>query len=258
MLITSVSVVFAQDQVFIKERETQKIQELRVLYRNQVESYRGAEKLFLVAKTNFGQVDTLAALEEAVLATQKLMLERNNVMITYLELIQALLAETNGVELDLKNQSSSQITSLITTLRLHQDDIILSKDRQAMALLADNFEPIAVEYQASVYKTLSLIRIGRIQEVVDKSAIIYADIKQEHSSGEASSLQESRRQRAYAEIDRSFTTINASIAQLNDSFMERKGKDLNRQFYENILRGLAPVYAEISRLLQFLEELTTL
>jgi len=246
------------EAMLTSERETERIAQLRVLYRDEVEAYRNAEKAFTIAKTNFNQVQTLAALEEAVNATQKVMFERSRVMITYLELIDAVLIETKGIELDLKNQTHIELTGLINTLKIHQENIVVSKDRQAMVLLANEFEPISVDYQSEVYKTLSLVRIGKIQEVHDKAEIIKADIVKEHESQEVSSLVISRRERAYAEIERNFDAVNAGLADLNNLFTQGRREGFSRSFYEKILEKLSPVYVQISRSLDHLDELITL
>ncbi len=241
-----------------KVRETQRIKDLRILYRDQVEVYRNSEKAFTIAKTNYNQVLTLAALEEAVKATQVVMLDRSRVLITYLELIDAVLIETNGVELDLKDQSHTEMFGLINAIKIHQESIQISKDRQAVSFLADEFEPISFSYQSAVYKALSLIRIGKIQEVHDKSEIIEVDIKKEHESQDVSDAKVSKRKRAYTEVEESFKTINTNLTELNDTFTKARREGFTRNFYETILEDLAPVYAQISKSLDHLEELITL
>ncbi len=244
--------------VFSKERETQRIKDLRVLYRNQVELYRNSEKAFVIAKTNFEQVETLAALEEAVKATKLVMQERSKVMITYLELLDAVLTETNGVELDLKSQSHTELVGLINALKIHQEEIVVSNSRESMVILSDAFEPIASSYSSAVYKALSLVRIGQIQEVHDKSEIIMEDIKYRHEVEEDSVVATAKRKRAYVEIERNFVIVNESLADLNNKFLEARREGFSRSFYENILEDLGPVYAQISKSLDHLEELLTL
>jgi len=251
----------AQDselEVFTRDRETQKIVQLRTLYRDQVEVYRNSEKAYSIAKTNFEQVETLAALEEAVKATKLVMMERSRVLITYLELLDSVLIETNGIELDFKNQSHTELTGLINALKIHRDNINLSTNREAMVVLADEFEPINFSYTTSVYKTLSLIRIGKIQEVRDKSEIIKTDIEKRNNAEDVSSVLVSKRKRAYTEIERNFATVNENLVKLNNQFLEAKVDGFTRSFYERILRDLGPIYAQISKSLDHLEELVTL
>lgn len=244
--------------IFVKERETEKIIQLRDLYRKQAEVYRAAEKEFVIAKTNFEQVQTLASLEEAVKKTKQVMQVRTEVLITYLELLEAVLKETNGIELDLKQQSQTELIGLIQALKIHQDDIAVSNDRQAMAVLANDFEPIAITFESEVYKALSLIRIGRIQEVHDKSEIIFVDIQELHESQESTASAQAKRNRAYAEIERNFDSIVSDLVDLNEKFLQARRDGFSRSFYTRTLEDLSPVYAEISRSLGNLEELIEL
>lgn len=255
---TEIATQSAQTTVFSKERETQRITQLRTLYRNQVEVYRNAEKAYIIAKTNFEQVGTLSSLEEAVKATNIVMQERSKVLITYLELLDAVLNETNGVELNLKAQSSTELVGLITALKIHQEEIMLSNSRESMVILSDSFEPIANSYTSTVYKALSLIRIGQMQEVRDKSEIIMKDIVTSHELSDSSSTAIAKRNRAYIEIERNFETVNENLSKLNNKFLEAKREGFSRSFYENILQDLGPVYVQISKSLDHLEELLTL
>lgn len=245
-------------QIFNKERETEKIRTLRVLYRDQVEVYRNSEKNYGIAKTNFEQVQTLASLEEAVNATRTVMADRLRVMVTYAELIDAVLVETNGIELDIKDQTHKDLVGMINLLKIQQDNVAVANDRGAMALLADDFEPVADSYESLVYKTLSLIRIGMIQEVQDKAEIIEIDIIAEHETEDVSSVAQAKRERAYDEVERNFKEINDDLASLNEDFIDENRNGYRRNFYERVLQELGPVYAQISRSLDHLEELLKL
>ena len=105
---------------------------------------------------------------------------------------------------------------------------------------------------------MSLIRIGQIQEVRDKSEIIESDIIMQHEEEEVGGVQTAKRNRAYAEIERGFELINADLVELNESFLQSKRDGFKRSFYDRILTDLSPIYAQISRSLDHLEELITL
>lgn len=245
-------------QVFIKEQQKKKIADLRILYRNQVEVYRNAEKSFQIAKAQYDQVQTLQALEEAIVATRNTMLERSNVLITYLELLEAILADTNGIELQLKKETTQELTGVIMSLKIHQETVQVAKERQEIASLADDFEPIASSYESIAYRSVSLIRTGKIQTVKDKAEIIYKDIAAEHSTQEVSSFTKSKRERAYQEIERTFKLINDALAEINVDINESNANGFSTSSYENILGELNPLYAQISLSLDHLSELVKL
>jgi len=206
IIFFSGSNTFAQetDKIFNKTRNTQEILELRTLYRDQIEAYRKSDKEFNIAKTNYFNLETLTALEDVVKATEVVMLDRSKVLITYLELLAATLDDTVGIELTSKEESAKQIRSLIITLRLHQENIILAKDRDSVNLLADNFEVFVDSYNQITYKALSLIRIGQIRAVYDATTIIDSDIKSGQENDEVGAVINAKRNRAYQEIQRNF------------------------------------------------------
>jgi len=140
-----------EQRIFNKSRNTENIVSLRKLYRDQIEAYRNSYKNFTVAKTNYTNVDTLTSLEEAVRATRVVMENRTKVLITYLELLVATLEDTSGVELNLKEDSLKQLNSMVMALKIHQEDVVLAKDRLAVNNLSDNFEVYSTQYAQVVY-----------------------------------------------------------------------------------------------------------
>ncbi len=245
-------------KIFNKTRNTQKIADLKILYRDQIEAYRNSEKEFNIAKTHYFNVETLTSLEEAVAATDLVMKNRLKVLITYLELLGTTLEDASGVELALKEESLKQINSSIMSLKLHQEDTVLAKDRAAVNLLADNFEVFVEPYNQVTYRALSLIRIGQIQSVYDAAVIIDSDIKKDKEGDDIGAVVEAKRDRAYQEIQRNFTITNSGLKMLNNRIIEGKDDGFGRSFYEKTLDELEPIYIQMSKSLDHLEELLRL
>ncbi|NCO12530.1 MAG: hypothetical protein COZ34_02475 [Candidatus Pacebacteria bacterium CG_4_10_14_3_um_filter_34_15] len=246
------------DLIFNKSRSTQKILDLKVLYRDQIEAYRNSDKQFNIAKTHYFNVLTLISLEELVGSTKLAMSDRLKVLITYLELLSATLEDTTGVELALKEESLKQIRATIIALKLHQEDIALAKDRATFNLLADDFSLFVESYEQVSYRALSLIRIGQIQAVYDAATIIDADIKKSKEGEDVGAVVESKRVRAFQEIQRNFTITNEGLIKLNDKVISREAEDFGRNFYEDTLVNLEPIYIQMSKSLDHLEELLKL
>ncbi len=255
---TSSPVVANADKIFNKSRNTKRIAELKVLYRDQIEAYRNSDKQFNIAKTHYFNVLTLVSLEELVSYTRTAMSDRLKVLITYLELLSVTLEDTTGVELALKEESLKQLRSTIVTLKLHQEDVALAKDRGTLNQLADDFELYVKPYEQVSYRALSLIRIGQIQAVYDAATIIDTDIKKSKEGERVGAVVESKRVRAYQEIQRNFTITNDGLIELNDSVISRENGNFSRSFYENTLSDLEPIYIQMSRSLDHLEELLKL
>jgi hypothetical protein len=244
-------------QIFIRTRETERILELRDLYRDQINVYRDTNRAFEIARAQHQQVDTLQSLEQAVNATRTVMYERSRVLITYLELLREVLNNTAGAELSLKQEILNELVTTIETLKLHQEQIQLGANRNDVARLADEFEPISKTYTQVAYKALSVIRIARIQTVADKAEIIKADIVTIHQAQEANDLVKSRRDRAYREIDRDLESTKNTLESLNQRVISASASSsLSASFFNRILTDLGPVYAQISRSLNHIRELT--
>jgi len=245
-------------KIFNKERTSQRIPELKTLYRDQIEAYRKSQKEFVVAKTNYGTVETLTSLEEAVTATRVVMEDRSKVMITYLEFLVATLEDTSGVELSLKQDGLKQLNSMVVALKIHQEDIALAKDRVAVNNLADNFVPYAQQYSFVVYKAMSLIKIGQIQSVYDVATLIKEDVVQTQEDQEVGAVVKAKRDRAYQEIERNFVKINSSLSELNVRINGVKPESFTQSFYEKILVDLESTYTQLSKSLDYLAELLKL
>ncbi|MBP7740832.1 hypothetical protein KA089_01460 [Candidatus Woesebacteria bacterium] len=246
------------DKIFSKTRNTQKIAELRLLYRDQIEVYRKSDKAFNIAKTHYFNVLTLVSLEELVAANQKAMDDRLNVMITYLDLIGTTLEDTSGVEIKLKTESLSQINEMIVNLKLHKDKVAVSRDRALLNETADEFALMVKPYEYVSYRALSLIRIGQMQLVYDAAFIIDADIKKIKESEDVGAVVKSKRARAFQEIQRNFTITNEGLAELNDKIIFGVQESFGSSFYEKTLDGLQPIYIQMSKSLDHLTELLKL
>lgn len=246
------------EKIFNKTRNTQKISELKVLYRDQIEAYRNSDKQFNIAKTHYFNVLTLISLEELVGSTRLAMSDRLRVLITYLELLNVTLEDTTGVELALKEESLKQIRATIISLKLHQEDVALAKDRATLNLLADDFSLFVEPYEQVSYRALSLIRIGQMQAVYDAATLIDADIKKSKEGEEVGAVVAAKRTRAFQEIQRNFSITSAGLIKLNEGVISREGDDFGRNFYENTLADLEPIYIQMSRSLDHLQELLKL
>lgn len=246
------------DKIFSKTRNTQKIAELRLLYRDQIEVYRNSDKAFNIAKTHYFNVLTLVSLEELVATTQKAMDDRLNVMITYLELLGTTLEDTSGVEIKLKTESLRQINEMIVNLKLHKDKVAISRDRALLNQTADEFELMVDPYEQVSYRALSLIRIGQMQLVYDAAYIIDADIKKIKEGEDVGAVVKSKRDRAFQEIQRNFSITNEGLADLNKKIILGDNDTFTSSFYEKTLVGLQPIYIQMSKSLDHLTELLKL
>lgn len=251
-----------QGSVFIKPEEDERMLELRILYRDQVEAYRSAERAFVIAKGQFEQVQTLNSLEEAVKATKSVFFERSRVLVTYLELVVLTLQKTQGVELSLKERSLDGLNKVLLEVIEHQKAIEAANTRDEMAVLADSFEVVAQQAQLETYKALSLIRTGSMQSLLDRTLFVKQQIVSKHQSENAAETIVARRERAYAEIDRKLGLVQQSIDSINASVLKgesaQQSSPFSASFYETVLKNLGSAYAQMTQSLNNITELLRL
>lgn len=241
------------DTVFIKPQDTERATQILKLYQDQAEQYRTLEREYRIAKAQFFQLNTLQSLEEAVVATRKVMVSRDDVLISYCELLLANLRETEGIEISLKSKSISDLESQIQALKKHQAAAQETKDREGIDARAEEFSQITASLELRAYTALGLISTGRLQTIYDKSNILYGAIKEHHAENPVSALKQEERERAYREVDATLKEVNADLKTVRDKVETEK---IEAESYKSVLiKDLNKAYAGDSLIIDFLHEL---
>lgn len=247
---TSASVV-DQTQAALEYR--QELDRLRNLYRLQIEAYRQSEREYIIAKDQYKNLQTLRLLEDAVAASQRVMADRNKVLITYLEITMVTLKSTEGVNLEFKNEAVASLEEQIEVLRTHGENIQKSQDREAVAAMVEEFDSIKPGTINSAYQGTSLVSIGRLQTVYDKAQIILADIQTTQKEEEVSELRKAALDRAYAETERKLDEVKELLQVINENY--GKQENFSSASYSNLSSRLEPVYTGLSQTVAYLDEL---
>jgi hypothetical protein len=86
----------AQDVTVIpQEIDHNKLPALEMTYLTQLENYRRQEQSYLIAVNQYHQLNTLASQEVAVVETKKLLTMRADVLLTYIDILDERLNQTN-------------------------------------------------------------------------------------------------------------------------------------------------------------------
>lgn len=243
--------VFAPDEtIFRKSQQPERIQELFDLYVARVERHRELDRAFRVSKAQFEKLNTLQSLEEAIEDTRAVMISRDEVLITYLELLHASLDDTAGVDVQIKLDTLQRLEDEINGLKVHLAATQETTDRVGIADRADEFIPIAGSVTSVAGVARAQIVVGTLQNVYDKIVIIYAQVQEEHAATEVSALKQQQRNRAYAEVDRALETVADQLEKTRLQFTSG-GRSANL----DVADDLEEVYTGTSQLLSFVEEL---
>ncbi len=236
---------------------TDKIAELSKLYTLQIESYRLAEREQTIAKQQYQDLQTLRLLEDAVNATKKALIERNNVLITYLELHYFTLQDATGINLTYKEDAISRLQGQIEVLRDYGQKLTAISNRNELKERTDEFEVIYPEVESVAYRSLVLISIGKLQTVHDRGRIILNDLKALETDQAVNVLRQSQYQRAVTETERNLEDINSQLRMANNNY-DTRGDRFGRSSYTSISDRLKPVYTELSQVVAYLKELLTI
>lgn len=232
--------------------------QLRSLYTLQIESYRQAEKEQIIAKEQYKSLETLKLLEQAVLASQKAMVERNRVLLTYFDLLYLHLQYTPGINLQYKEPLLEDLKAQTEELRAFQAKVEATDDRDGIAARAEEFSEIVPRIESNAYRTLTLLAIGKLQTVHDKGILILNDVKAAEAESDRSTIQKAQIQRAFDQTQKNLEDINTQLREQNDYYARQEDKPVKRTFYTQTLDRLKPVYVELSQLLAHLKELLTI
>ncbi|MBD3279197.1 MAG: hypothetical protein GF390_00615 [Candidatus Pacebacteria bacterium] len=226
------------------------------LYRDQVENYRQKHKAYVIAKDQFKAHETLASIEAAVNATREVMLARQQVLISYLELLQLELQQTHGIELTHKQAAETSISALIVELKLYQDLVKQSNNRQQLQERTSEFSDLAEQLKATGYYTLSLLKLGQLQNVYDQTIALKIDLVEQVLADQTEL--EPAKQRAVAETEQFLSTVDQELKNQWTQLDNKQIKQINSNFYQQLTKKLNPVYADLAKSLSYLEELLNL
>jgi|GEM_PF-816928 len=167
------------DYVWTKASLATEIANQRKIYRDQLVIYRQQEKNFFIAQDQYLRHETLDAIEQAVKATRQVLLSRDQVLHTYLTLLQLRLMEAEGVEISLKTELLTKLEVVREKLKVHHASAIDQLDRPTANKLSDQFTVIGEESELLGSQVLGLLSLGKLQEIFDKSMALSPDITAE-------------------------------------------------------------------------------
>ncbi len=259
-LSLSQSTVLAQeagrDTVFTAPVETNKQQELAVLYQSLIEDYGTKARVFSLNRAQWQSLQTLRSLEEAVTATTAVLVARDKTMITYFELLLGVLEKTPGIELTLKQQSKDALTARIQWLQLHEQQSLQSVDRDSVNARSDEYRQASDLIGTEAQYALMLVRLGQLQTTFDRANGLYGRILERNKSNPSTPTQEIERERAYTQVGILKDSIQSDLTLARNSLdpqTAERGKI--EESYASFISRLESPYSKTYKYLSYLEEL---
>ena len=239
-------VIYQQDSL------TKDIQNLRIQYRGELEEYRNLENAYLIAKDQYLKLNTLASLEDAVQKTQAVMIARDKVLHTYLRLVRLSLISQTGIEIDEKQAAEQSLLSALGKIESHQQLFQKSLDKPQLTDISLNYETSLSEVENAAYRALSLISIGKLQTIHDKSTTLKEDMETKIATA-GGVLQITKRRRAFDEIDRSLARLKPNFDEIEEKYKNPSSAGY-KSIYNTLQKQLAEVHSSLAQILSFLGE----
>lgn len=240
------------DLISEKKSIAEEIAEVDRTYKGQLAEYRQAADQFNIAKGQFLKLNTLASLEVAVQDGRKALLLRDQVLLTYLKLIELKLLESDGINLEEKTIALDGTKDLQQDFQAHYDLTNNAIDRVAINQVADDFEVLSPRIVSLANYVSTLLRIGKLQTVYDH-ALSLVEKTNPNAEGVEPSLKQNEMIRAHAEIvnlmENIYTNLRFGWDQIRIAREKEKPIDL--------AKSNASVFADLSQTMLFLAEIVS-
>lgn len=234
--------------------QTNRLETLQKEYLLLLEQYRAQEQSHLVSKAQYAQLNTLASQELAVQDARKLIDIRASIFLIYLDMLEELLNQTKGIPLENKSPQLVKLRLLKETVLLHKNINNGALDRFALDNESLNFTKIIKNIEMESYYTLSLIRVGRVQQAFDKLLSVRTQVEENVMNRQLSSAQKAQKERGFAEIQREVDQTAGTFAPIKDeTFSKMRIRDLGA--FNGLTAELNPVFAGMNQTIQFLQEI---
>lgn len=245
----------AESTVQTRPPQTERINQLRQEYRGYLEKYRADDREYQIANEQYLQLGTLVSLETAVRATRQAMLSRNQVLSTYLTILQIQLEDATGVSLENKERVLTRLEAMIAELTAFEAQIEVAQDRSQVTNVAADFMLLSPQIEDVAYQAQTLLAASRLQAVFDTATSLGEEVYQ--ATSDSGSLRQAERDRAYAEIRSNLTQSRVAIDEAN-TLVARENASFSRTGFSRTLRDLGSSYAGLSQTLAYIQELLRL
>lgn len=246
------------DFVWSKDDLSAEILKQRTIFRDQLEQYRQQEKNFLIAQDQYRKHETLDSIEQAVQATKRMLLSRDQLLHTYLTLLQLRLMSAEGVELSLKNTEIEKLERLREQLKVHHAAASGQLDRPAVNKLSDEFLPIGQEAQMTASQTLGLLAVSKLQEINDKARVLFPDISAEVTVATDEQVISPQTTRSLKETGRAMGQNDAAMAKVWEKVTQRITDNSELSGQTDFSQELEVAYTGLTKTLGYFLELLKL
>lgn len=242
--------------VFDTEQLSTNISQLKIEYRAELEAYRKEEQRYQIAKVQHEKLQTLSSLEELVRSTQSGMQTRNQVLRTYFELLRLRLQQQPGIDLDLKQKASGAVVARIQLLEKYKQTLQPTLDKPELQEVGRTFAEDVRTIEDTAYQVISLLALGELQTLYDKTLQLTATIKSETAT-QGGALKIAQRDRAFGETERLLTQVKTEVSDIELRLTNRSSQPYQTLYLQGV-DDLDAVSNQLAQALSYLQEILQL
>jgi hypothetical protein len=222
-----------------------------------VEAYRLEENRYGLARDQYYQLNTLAALDEAIRRGREVLRARAEVLNAYFSYLRLILQNTKGIDLTDKAAADEELQAWQTKLEGYVEEIPQVSDRvqlnTAFAKLNDESRTV----KSTAYGTLVLIKIGEIQTAADTARILQERTTEAVKNATTlSAAQVEISTRGLNEISLLLQRANNNTFTLLEDYREQKTRgDFTESGYRNFQSNAEFSYLELRQVVDYLREI---
>jgi hypothetical protein len=232
----------------------EQLQTLHDKYRDQLATYRNDERRYDVAKEQYTQLGTLASLEESVRATRQVMLSRIILIHTYFDLLKLQLANTKGIDLNMKNAQLQLLDTALQIIQKHQTKVEKAVDKDGLIAMEAEFATFGADLDVVAQLTRNMITYGNLQSVYDKTRTVTNEIIDQVQKSETNPLTLAEKKRGFTEINRNLDAVGEVLTSIRTALQKQQNDPKNGNSLSDGDSQLNDIYGGIARSLSFLDE----
>lgn len=222
-----------------------------------VEAYRLEENRYNLARDQYYQLNTLAALDEAIRRSKEVLRARAEVLQSYFSYLRLILQNTKGIDLDDKARADQALQTWQIELETYVQQIPAATNREQVNALFSQINVRSKEIRHSAYGTLVLIKIGEIQTAVDTATLLSERTGRAVESSETiSAANKEIAERGLEEIRTLLQRANNNTFTLLEDYRERNGRgDFSESNYRGFQTSAEFSYRQLRQVVDYLREI---
>ncbi len=245
------------DLIWQRERLDQEIITVKATYQSQLETYLYQDKMYRIAYDQYKQLQTLVSIEDLNQKAKTLGIYRDDVLVSYLDLLRLNLVATEGIELSLKTKYLSQLEATIAYVKNHKEILKNLNERDQVSEALTTFTTDQKNVGKLANEVLVLLSVGNLQMIYDKSVVLKKDI--DVYLQEKGTLDLPEIDRASFETNRSLDSAKLKLDAFWTDIIDRgQGNWYLEKFYEDLPRTMNPIYVNLSQSISYLNELLSI